>query len=260
MRLRMKNQVKSTVSLKQGFIDNVRTMGYAIGIALIFRSFLFEPFHIPSASMRGTLLEGDYIFVSKFAYGYSRYSFPFGTKFDYFGGRSSDTMPERGDVIVFRLPTNTSIDYIKRVIGLPGDTVQVVGGRVWLNGELLEYERVEDFVFRENIANPKPVLQYRETLPDGASHQVLDRQSYGTVDDTQEFVVPQGHLFMMGDNRDDSIDSRYQNEVGFVPIENVVGKANIILFSWRKGHDVAFWQFWRYPETLREGRLFKRID
>lgn len=241
---------------KSGLLDNIKSIAFAITLALIFRSFLFEPFHIPSGSMRSTLLEGDYIFVSKYSYGYSRYSFPLGVKFDYFVGRTSETLPERGDVIVFRLPNNPSIDYIKRVMAVAGDTIRVSGGRVYLNEELLKYERAEDFTYRESPTQSSTVARYIETLPSGVTHEVLDANRYGSADNTDIFTVPEGHVFVMGDNRDHSIDSRFADDVGFVPLANVLGRAEMILLSGNMSNDAPFWQFWHW---LRAGRYFKEV-
>lgn len=237
--------------------DTLRTLVYAITLALVFRSLLFEPFHIPSGSMRPTLLEGDYIFVSKYSYGYGRYSFPFGTLMDW-DGRIWESKPERGDVAVFRLPTDPSIDYIKRVIGLPGDRIRVNDGRVYVNDSQIEREQEEDWAFRENGVE-KRVLRYREKLEGGKSYITLDESAFGEVDFTEEYVVPEGHYFMMGDNRDNSIDSRYSDRVGFVPAENLIGRAEMILFSLHRTADVEFWEFWKYPQMFRDGRFFAGI-
>lgn len=247
------------VRQKESLLDSVKSIFYAIIIALVFRSFLFEPFHIPSGSMRANLLIGDYIFVTKYAYGYSRYSFPFGARINFFDGRLAESEPERGDVVVFRLPSDTTVDYVKRVIGLPGDRIQVTDGKVILNGDMLQYERVRDFSFQEYPSITQSVFQYEETLPSGRSYRILDQTSYGKKDNTPEYIVPDGHVFVMGDNRDNSVDSRYQQEVGFIPIENILGRADLILFSMNKDVDIQFWEFWRYLELTRDNRSFVRI-
>jgi signal peptidase I len=239
--------------------DTLRTLVYAIGLALLFRSIFFEPFHIPSGSMRGTLLEGDYIFVSKYSYGYSRYSFPFGAMVDFFDGRIMEDQPERGDVVVFRLPTDPSIDYIKRVIGLPGDTINVKDGIVHINGKEVERESASDFAFKVGDVE-KRYPSYRETLPNGKSFMTLDETKFGEVDYTEDYKVPEGHYFMMGDNRDNSIDSRYTQQVGYVPAENLIGRAEIVLFSIDKSTEFEFWEFWKYPSMFRSGRFVLGIE
>ncbi len=233
---------------KGGTVETIKTVAYALGIAILIRSFLFEPFHIPSGSMKDTLLIGDFIFVSKSSYGYSRYSFPLGIV--PIPGRvlEGEKQPERGDIIVFRLPTNTRIDYIKRLIGLPGDTVQVRGGVLYLNGQAVPRERVADHV--ETQGNRVyHVPKYRETLPNGVSYYVLDALIDGEVDDTPMYTVPEGHYFFMGDNRDNSNDSR--QGVGMVPYENLVGRAELIAIS----SDGPFWEVWNW----RFGRFFTII-
>lgn len=238
----------------QGRYETVKTVAVAVALAVIFRSFLFEPFHIPSGSMKDTLLVGDFIFVSKYSYGYSRYSFPLGMPI--FEGRKGGTRePERGDVIVFRLPREPHIDYIKRLIGLPGDRIQMKGGQLHINGKVVPKTRVEDFV-EHNPAQPSQVRytpKYRETLPNGVSYFVLDEYEDYEVDDTQEYVVPEGHYFFMGDNRDNSIDSRYLSQVGYVPAENIVGPASLIVLSVEEGN--SLFAFWKWGSTLRLDRF-----
>ncbi|MCH8858430.1 MAG: signal peptidase I [Proteobacteria bacterium] len=236
-----------------GFRDTVTTVIYAGLIALAVRTFAYEPFNIPSSSMVPTLLVGDYLFVSKVSYGYSRHSFPFGLA--YFDGRFWAGSPERGDVVVFKLPSDDSTDYIKRVIGLPGDRIQVLSGVLYINDVPVPKERIEDYV--EAVGDYQyRVARYRETLPNGASYVVLDREENGNLDNTEVFVVPEGHYFMMGDNRDNSADSRAG--VGYVPLENLVGKAKIIFFS--TDGSARFWQLWKWPFSIRYGRLGALVD
>ncbi len=246
---------------KESVWDLLKTVIYAVLIAVVFRSFAYEPFHIPSSSMRSTLLEGDYIFVSKYSYGYSRYSFPFGLPL--FEGRVPDRAPKHGDVAVFRLPREPKVDYIKRIIGLPGDRVRISDGKLILNDEVVKQERVDDFINRDGGVE-RPILRFRETLPNGRSYLVLDTDSYGRVDNTEEYIVPEGHYFAMGDNRDNSTDSRFnadmgfakEEHVGFIPEENLIGRAEIILFSMNDEAEFAFWEVWKYPSMFRDGRFF----
>jgi signal peptidase I len=253
----------------EGWMETVKTVVYALLIALVIRTFLFQPFNIPSGSMENTLLIGDYLFVEKFAYGYSRYSFPFG--FPPFGGRVFASEPHRGDVIVFKMPKEGSPDYmkdfIKRVIGLPGDTVQVINGQVWLNGKAIPKTYVDnvdaEYTERDEFGNPKQVTlnvkRYRETLPGGKSYLVLDERENGDGDNTQIYTVPAGHYFMMGDNRDDSADSRLEvGGFGFVPAQDLEGKAEIIFFS-VNGY-AQWWEVWKWPWSIRYSKIFNVID
>lgn len=236
--------------------ETIRTIIIAIVLAVTFRSFAFEPFHIPSGSMKSTLLVGDYLFVSKYAYGYSRYSFPFG--FDWFDGRIGEVhKPKRGDIIVFRLPSNPRIDYIKRLVGLPGDTVQVREGLVYINGEVLARSPL-DVWGDVNDENNKveSIPRFKEILPEGKEIHILKQRKYGTADDTKLFVVPEGHYFFMGDNRDNSVDSRF-DEVGFVPEENIVGRAEMIFFSASTAGSLFNPLTW--PSSLRFSRFFTML-
>ncbi len=245
---------KATPKKQEGFLETVRTVVYAILIALVIRSLAFEPFNIPSGSMIPTLLEGDYLFVSKFSYGYSRHSFPLSIM--PIDGRVMSTDPVRGDVIVFKLPRDNKTDYIKRLIGLPGDTVQVKDGRLFINNELVDRARVDDFVYTDRFGSVRRVTQYEETLPGGKKHMILEEGDSRSYDNTREFTVPPGHYFMMGDNRDNSLDSRA--DVGFVPAENLVGRAEILFFS--TDGSAAIWEIWRWPFAMRFSRFFDRIN
>ncbi|EKF20388.1 signal peptidase I [Nitratireductor pacificus pht-3B] len=237
-----------------GLGETVSVIIQALLLALVIRTFLFQPFSIPSGSMRPTLLEGDYLFVTKWAYGYSRHSLPFSPPL--FSGRIWGGEPERGDVVVFKFPPNPSIDYIKRVVGLPGDTIQMQGGALYINGEAVEREKIGQIDDADVTEMDRPVDLYRETLPNGVSYETLDLTPNGVGDDTREFVVPEGHYFMMGDNRDNSADSRFS--VGFVPLENLVGRANIIFFSIAGGASPL--ELWRWPSEVRPSRIFDWVD
>ena len=237
----------------RGIWDSIRTLGYAVLIALVFRTFLFEPFNIPSGSMMPTLLIGDYLFVSKYAYGYSRHSFPL--SFPPFEGRIFGSVPARGDVAVFKLPSDGRTDYIKRIMGLPGDHLRMDQGTLIINGEPVE--RIPDGIFVDPDLGNAEVPIFEEVLADGREYQTLDMLTRGPLDTTPEFVVPEGHVFAMGDNRDNSQDSRTR-QVGFVPIENLVGRAELIFFS--KERTARWWELWEWPTAIRWGRLFRPID
>jgi signal peptidase I len=232
--------------------ETLKIVVQALILALIVRTLLFQPFNIPSGSMKSTLLVGDYLFVSKYAYGYSRFSLPFSP--DLFSGRIWSAPPDRGDIVVFKLPRDDSTDYIKRVVGLPGDRIQVRGGVLYINDKEVPRERVDTFVDADGVSYER----YRETLPEGVSYLVLDRDPNGIEDNTGVFEVPPDHYFMMGDNRDNSMDSRVpptRDGVGYVPFENLVGRAEVIFFSVDEGASV--WQVWNWPWTVRWDRIFK---
>lgn len=237
-------------------VETIKTIVYAVLIALVVRTVAFEPFNIPSKSMVPTLLVGDYLFVSKYSYGYSRFSLPLGLNL--FSGRLFARPPQRGDVVVFKLPTDNSTDYIKRLIGLPGDHIQMIHGILHVNGKPVERQQIPDYVDRDTGGVSRAV-QYDETLPNGKMHPIIEIDGDdGPADNTPEYVVPEGHYFMMGDNRDNSQDSRFLTAVGYVPAENLVGRAEFIFFS--ADGSAALWEIWKWPWAIRWGRFFSRIN
>jgi signal peptidase I len=248
--------------------ETIKTIVYALLIAGVFRTLFFQPFWIPSGSMKDTLLIGDFLFVNKMAYGYSRYSCPFGIC--PISGRILGAEPERGDVVVFRHPV-TGVDFIKRAVGLPGDRIQMREGVLYITDEPAPQEPAGEFIEVFDRQGPMGTLplcknasvgmggdcikdRYRETLPGGVSHDILDVRP-GPLDDTPVYTVPAGHFFFMGDNRDNSNDSRVMppNGLGFVPFENLIGRADRVMFS-SAGRSLFF--FW----TWRPDRFFKAID
>ena len=226
----MSDGQKSTSS-KEGWSDIGTLFFHALLIAFVVRVVLEQPFNIPSGSMQSTLLVGDYLFVSKLSYGYSRYSFPFGLNL--FNGRLFASQPKRGDVIVFKTPADNSTDYIKRLIGMPGDRIEVRQGVVWLNGKEVPRRRVGDFILDED-GRVRSIPRYEETLPEGRTYFVLDEYN-SPADNYGPVTVPAGHYFMMGDNRDNSADSRMPvgrgGGVSFVPFDNLVGRADFLFLS-----------------------------
>ncbi len=255
---------------EDGIVETIKTVFWALVIAGIFRTLFFQPFWIPSSSMKDTLLIGDFLFVNKMAYGYSRYSCPFSAC--PISGRLFFSEPERGDVIVFRHPT-LGTDYVKRLIGLPGDKVQVKNGVVYINGEAARQEPAGVFVEtmeRQGAEGRYPRCsngpvgeggacekqRLRETLPGGVTHDILNITDRGDLDNTAVFTVPEGHYFFMGDNRDNSTDSRVAQSasgVGFVPAENLLGRVDRVMFSSAGRRLLYFW-------TWRSDRFFKAIE
>ena len=241
--------------MKKKIIDNIKTLFYALLIALFIRSLFFQPFYIPSSSMEPNLLIGDRLFVSKYSYGYSQHSFPFSPKI--FTGRILKKTPKRGDVVVFKTPADNRTDYIKRLIGLPGDKVQIINKDLYLNGIKIEKKQVETSL---NINCGGEILKvdvYEETLPNGTKYLAVYRKD-GTMINSDVFIVPNDHYFFLGDNRDCSKDSRFLSSVGYVNFNNLVGKARIIFFSSNKKKG-SFFKFWDWNQIVRKDRLFKKI-
>ncbi len=255
----MSTETETPKGRDSGWWDTAKIIIEALILAMIIRVFLYQPFNIPSGSMKSTLLVGDYLFVSKLSYGYSKHSFPYSPNL--FSGRIFAGKPKRGDVAVFKLPRDNSTDYIKRVIGLPGDEIQMRSGVLHINGKAIPKVRRGSFVTRERGAPPRPIPVYEETLPNGVKYRVLDSEARGAFDDTKVFKVPKGHYFMMGDNRDNSTDSRAPYNVGFVPFENFVGRAEIVFFSAATDDPLAFrlWTPWRWPFDIRWSRFFDLV-
>ena len=246
-----------------GIVETIKTIVYAVLIALVVRTIAYEPFNIPSGSMVPTLLVGDYLFVSKFSYGYSRYSLPFGLPL--FSGRIPlpfSHAPERGDVAVFKLPTDPSVDYIKRIVGLPGDHLQMRHGELYINDQLVP-RRPDPSCGNDDAGIPIAMQQgYMESLsrrPGEApvEHCIIKVGNNGPLDNTPVYEVPPGHYFGMGDNRDNSEDSRVLSHVGYIPAENLVGRAQFIFFS--TDGSAPWWAFWDWPFEIRYRRLFTGV-
>ncbi len=238
---------------EETLLDTIKTVFYAILIAIFIRSFFFEPFRIPSASMYPSLYIGDYLFVSKYTYGYSRHSLPLSLPL--ISGRVWADEPVQGDVVVFKYPQDNRTDFIKRVVGMPGDKIQMKEGVLYINDKLVERKQVEDFVSRDEGGNAIRYNQYVETLPNGVEHNILEVSDDEPLDNTIAVVVPEGHYFMMGDNRDKSDDSRMS--AGFVPFENLVGKARFLFYS-HNNHG-AWYMPWTWPKKIRWDRIFDKV-
>jgi len=242
--------------MKKKIIENIKTIIYALIIAIIIRSFLFQPFYIPSSSMEPNLLVGDRLFVSKYSYGYSRHSLPFSPNLT--NKRYFSKNPERGDVVVFKTPADNRTDYIKRLIGLPGDTLQIIDGDLYLNNQKIQRNKIEITI---NINCGNEILNvntFEEILPNGEKYIAVYNKE-GTMQNTDKFIVPNEHYFFMGDNRDCSKDSRFLSSVGYVNFNNLVGKARLIFFSndKKKGN---FFKFWKWHESIRIARFFSKIQ
>ena len=241
---------------KYFFIDNIKTIFYALIIALLIRSIIVQPFYIPSSSMEPNLIIGDRLFVTKYKYGYSRHSFPFSPPM--FKGRILSRTPERGDVIVFKTPSDNRTDYIKRLIGLPGDEIKFIDGDLHINNNQILKTRISttDIIYCGN--NTISVNTFEEKLPNGKKYKSVSRKQY-FFENSDEFIVPSKHYFFLGDNRDCSKDSRYLSSVGYVHEDNLIGKAEFIFFSsdYRIG---SIFKFWKWPKTIRLNRFFKKIN
>ena len=243
-----------TKGKKNSFFGNLKSIFIAIFIALLIRSFIFEPFNIPSGSMKPNLLVGDFIFVSKYSYGFSKHSLPFSIPL--IPGKIFSNTPERGDVVVFKTPENNRTDYIKRVIGLPGDKIEIKNGIIFINGSEILRKKLNDFIDTDNKTSNKRVRMYNEYFFNKEIN-ILDITDNGIADNTQLFNVPENHFFVMGDNRDNSQDSRFISTVGFIPYEKLVGKAQFIFFSLE---NARFLQIWKWPNSIRYERIFQKIQ
>ncbi len=243
-----------TKGKKNSFFGNLKSIFIAIFIALLIRSFIFEPFNIPSGSMKPNLLVGDFIFVSKYSYGFSKHSLPFSIPL--IPGKIFSNTPERGDVVVFKTPENNRTDYIKRVIGLPGDKIEIKNGIIFINRSEILRKKLNDFIDTDNKTSNKRVRMYNEYFFNKEIN-ILDITDNGIADNTQLFNVPENHFFVMGDNRDNSQDSRFISTVGFIPYENLVGKAQFIFFSLE---NARFLQIWKWPNSIRYERIFQKIQ
>ena len=241
---------------KKFFIENIKTLFYALIIAIIIRSFFIQPFYIPSSSMEPNLLVGDRLFVTKFTYGYSNHSFPFSPKI--FNSRIFYNKPNRGDVVVFKTPADNRTDYIKRVIGLPGDRIKFIDANLYLNDNEILKSRISNndkiFCGKQNIN----VFTFEEVLPNGVKHKTVYHKNF-PFKETDEFIVPKDHYFFLGDNRDCSKDSRFLASVGYVHKDNLVGKAQFIFFSSDRSVGSIFW-FWKWNKSIRFERFLQKIN
>ena len=237
----------------ESLFSNLKSVFLAIFIAILIRSFFFEPFNIPSGSMKPNLLVGDFIFVSKWSYGYSKHSLPFSLPI--IPNKLFNKYPKRGDVVIFKTPQDNRTDYIKRVIGLPGDKIKIKDGLIVLNNNLVLRKKIDDFVDKDKQGNQFRIRQYRE-LFSNIEFDIIDLRDNGIVDNTNEYIVPDDHFFVMGDNRDNSQDSRFISNVGYIPMKNLIGKAQYIFFSLENSR---FYELWKWPKAIRYERIIKKI-
>jgi len=235
--------------------ENIKTLFGALIIAVLIRSLLFQPFYIPSSSMEPTLLVGDRIFVSKYIYGYSKHSFPFSPNFS--NNRFFSKTPKRGDLVVFKTPADNRTDYIKRLIGLPGDTIQFVNGNLYINEKIVNRIKAKNSIIIRCGSFNFETNSFIETLPNGIKYLAVYKKK-GTLQNTKKFKVPINHFFLLGDNRDCSKDSRYLDSVGYVNIVNLVGKAKIIFFS-NDTRESKLIKFWNLNKSFRLDRFFKQL-
>ncbi len=244
-----KDQKAAKKKKDDGWKAFIKTFALAAVFAITIRSFLYEPFHIPSSSMKPGLLIGDYIFVSKMSYGYSKYSFPF-SSFNLFNGRFLEDKPKRGDPAVFRLPSNPKINYIKRIVGIPGDQIKMYDGKLYINNKPIIKTYTQNFIDDDKTQIPI----FKENIG-GKEFLTLDQYKDTPQDNTGIYQVPPNHYFVMGDNRDNSQDSRFQSQVGFIPKDNLVGRATLIFFSSK----YPIWKFWKWHKSIRFNRVLQRI-
>ena len=240
---------------KNIIIENAKTLIFALLIAIVIRSLIIQPFYIPSSSMELNLLVGDRLFVTKYSYGYSKHSFPFSPPI--FKNRIFESLPERGDIVVFKTPSDNRTDYIKRLIGIPGDTVQFIDGNIYLNNNQILKTLIKNndkvYCGSQQIS----VSTYREKLPNNKSYIVAYRNDISYLN-SDKYLIPENHYFFLGDNRDCSKDSRYLSEVGYVHRDNLVGKAQFLFFS-SNSREGSIFEFWKWPTIIRYDRFFKKL-
>ena len=247
------------------WVETIVVVVEALLIAIVLRSFLYQPFSIPTASMQQTLMIGDYFVANKFVWGYGKHSFSLGRYGDFtaldfelpIANRILGRDPNRGDIAVFR-PVPQNVEYIKRIVGMPGDRIQMREGRLYINDVMVEREEIGTTIDTDSSAQSVEVTVYRETFPDGSTHTIQEISDTSPLDNTPVYVVPAGHYFMMGDNRDRSADSRVLSQVGYVPAVNLIAKAEARFFSIKD--NLPPWQIWQWPANVRWDRMFQTID